>query len=225
MNLWNYFLNNRDRKITKWTQYFPVYEKHFARWQNQPIKFLEIGILNGGSLQMWQKYFGSYAKIVGIDIDPRCKNYESPGIDIRIGDQSDPKFLQSLIDEFGPFDVVLDDGSHQVAHVHKTFEFLYPTVTKNGTYLIEDLHAHYWDSHGGSLTEPNSMINISKNLIDKLNADHTRGQVTPDEFTKTTQSISFYDSMVVFDKGEIGWKIPMETGVADAGGESFVIRT
>ena len=59
MNLWNYFLNNRDRKITKWTQYFPVYEKHFARWQNQPIKFLEIGVLNGGSLQMWQKYFGS----------------------------------------------------------------------------------------------------------------------------------------------------------------------
>ena len=98
--------------------------------------------------------------------------------DVRIGDQSDEKFLQELVDEFGEFDVIIDDGSHQVAHVNKTFQYLYPKMSKDGVYLVEDTHAAYWkDSHGGGLDEPESIINVSKNLIDKLNADHTKGQV------------------------------------------------
>ena len=62
-------------------------------------------------------------------------------------------------------------------------------MAKNGVYLIEDTHAAYWDSHGGSLKEPKSIINVSKNLIDKLNADHTKGQVESDDFTKSTPCI------------------------------------
>ena len=53
---------------------------------------------------------------------------------------------------------------------------------------------------------------MSKDLIDKLNADHTRGQVEPDDFTKSTQSITFYDSVIVFEKGETHWKQPLEFG-------------
>lgn len=213
MNLWKYFLENDGNKITRWTHYFPIYEKHFERFRNKPVKILEIGVLNGGSLPMWQKYFGPLSKIVAIDITPSCKSYEIPGTQVRIGDQSDEKFLQELVDEFGEFDVVIDDGSHQVAHVNKTFQYLYPKMSKNGVYLVEDTHAAYWkDSHGGGLDEPESIINVSKNLIDKLNADHTRGQVEPDDFTRSTQSITFYDSVIVFERGEIHWKQPLEFG-------------
>jgi len=214
MDLFDYFINNTGKKITKWTHYFPVYEKHFKALTERPINILEIGVLNGGSLRMWKDYFHPDSTLVGIDIDPRCKQHEDgdSDINVRIGDQSNSIFLQKLIDEFGEFDLVIDDGSHHVDHVHKTFEFLYPKIAKNGIYLIEDTHAGYWDSHGGSLKEPKSMINVSKNLIDKLNADHTKGQVESDDFTKSTQCITFYDSMIVFERGDVGEKKPMETG-------------
>ena len=212
MNLWEYFRNKTGKTITKWTHYFPVYEKHFAQFRNKPIKVLEIGILNGGSLEMWKEYFGPDAKIVGIDINPACKEHEFPGVHVRIGDQSDPDFLQSLIDEFGEFDLVIDDGSHHVAHVKKTFEYLYPKISPTGMYFIEDTHAAYWSSHGGSLTEPNSINNFSKEMIDKINADHTRGQIHPDYYTRNTVCMSVYDSIVVFEKGDVGEKRALDSG-------------
>ena len=229
MNLWEYFRNKTGKTITKWTHYFPVYEKHFAQFRNKPIKVLEIGILNGGSLEMWKEYFGPDAKIVGIDINPACKEHEFPGVHVRIGDQSDPDFLQSLIDEFGEFDLVIDDGSHHVAHVKKTFEYLYPKISPTGMYFIEDTHAAYWSSHGGSLTEPNSINNFSKEMIDKINADHTRGQIHPDYYTRNTVCMSVYDSIVVFEKGDVGEKRALDSGLPKPppkpSDEVLVIRT
>lgn len=229
MNLWKHFLENKGNKITRWTHYFPIYEKHFAQFKNKPVKVLEIGVLNGGSLPMWSKYFGPWSQIVGIDIDAGCKQHEKDGIQVRIGDQSDPKFLQELVDEFGEFDLIIDDGSHHVNHVRKTFEFLYPKMSKNGMYFIEDTHAAYWaDTHGGGLEHPDSIINVSKNLVDKLNAHHTKGQVEPDEFTESTQSISFYDSIIIFERGQIKWKQPLEFGdidFRDQGEEVLTIKT
>lgn len=213
MELWNYFTTNKGKKITKWKHYFPIYEKHFSPIRNKPIKILEIGILNGGSLEMWRYYFPE-ATIVGIDINPLCKEHEQERINVRIGDQTDEKFLQSLIDEFGAFDLIIDDGSHHVAHVNKTFQFLFPKLTDNGIYFIEDTHAAYWDSHGGNIKEPESINNVAKGLIDSINADHTRGQKEPDYFTRNIKCMSVYDSIIVFDKGDVGEKIPMEIGTS-----------
>ena len=211
MDLWNYFENNTGKKITKWKHYFPVYEKHFGLIRNKPIKILEIGVLNGGSLEMWRYYFPE-ATIVGIDIDPNCKQHEQEGINIRVGDQTDEKFLQSLIDEFGDFDLIIDDGSHHVNHVNKTFQFLFSKLANDGIYFIEDTHAAYWSSHGGSITAPESINNVAKEMIDSINADHARGQKQPDYFTKNIRCMSVYDSIIVFDKGDVGEKIPMEIG-------------
>ena len=213
MELWNYFTTNKGKKITKWKHYFPIYEKHFSPIRNKSIKILEIGILNGGSLEMWRYYFPE-AIIVGIDINPLCKQHEQERINIRIGDQTDEKFLQSLIEEFGEFDLIIDDGSHHVAHVNKTFQFLFPKMADNGIYFIEDTHAAYWDSHGGSIKEPESINNVAKGMIDSINADHARGQKEPDYFTRNVKCMSVYDSIVVFDKGNIGEKIPMEIGMS-----------
>lgn len=230
MNLYDYWVNNTGRKITKWTHYFWVYEKHFASLRDKEFKMLEIGVLNGGSLEMWRQYFPK-ATIVGIDINPGCKQHEQidKNIHVRIGDQSDPIFLQSLIDEFGDFDLILDDGSHHVAHVNKTFQFLYPKLKDGGIYFIEDTHAAYWDSHGGNINITESINNVAKELIDSINADHTRGQKTPDYFTKNVRCMSVYDSIIVFDKGSVGEKKPMEFGSdyahLPATGEVLVIRT
>lgn len=224
MDLKEYWLNNTGKKITKWTHYFPVYEKHFKPLTDKPIKILEIGILNGGSLQMWRKYFHPDSVIVGIDINPDCEVHEEDGVHVRIGDQSDPEFLQSLIHEFGKFDLVIDDGSHHVSHVNKTFQFLYPKIQNTGIYLIEDTHAAYWSSHGGSMDNPETINNVSKSMVDKINAEHTHGQIKPDFFTYETKCMSVYDSIVVFERGNVGAKRPEEYG-GPKSNEVFIIKT
>lgn len=201
MDLWQDFLSNQEWEIHKWEHYFPVYERYFSPWRGRTLTFFEIGVAKGGSLQMWRRYFGPMAQVIGVDIDPKCKALEDNGVQIRIGDQSDPQFLASLVAEFGSPDIVLDDGSHQMRHIEATFEFLYPKVPKNGVYMVEDLHCAYWPKFGGSVDDPKTFINIAKSLVDKLNAEHTMGAITPDAFTRETYSIGFYDGIVVFEKG------------------------
>jgi hypothetical protein len=206
VSLWQDFMTNDEKVIHKWAHYFPIYERHFSRWQNRSLVFWEVGVYAGGSLQMWQRYFGPNALIIGIDINADCKSHEAPGIKVRIGNQADPVFLSSVIDEFGPPDVVLDDASHHMKPTWDLFEFVYPKVPKNGVYMVEDMHTSYWPSHGGGVHAEDSFINRSKRLIDELNADHTKGELAPTTFTRTTEGISFYDSVVVFEKGNVWWK-------------------
>jgi hypothetical protein len=212
MNLWHDFLTNDGKIIHKWAHYFPIYERHFEWYRNKSVTFLEIGVFKGGSLQMWQRYFGPMAKIVGIDIDDRCKDHEQPGIWVRIGDQSDERFLQTVIDEFGVPDIVLDDGSHQMNHINASFQFLYPKLPKNGIYMVEDLHTAYWNEYGGVRDNADSFVNQAKEFIDSLNADHSRGAVPVDFVTRGTFSISFYDSIIAFEKGDVWRKEAPMTG-------------
>ncbi len=92
-DLEKYFRENKGRLIHKWIHYFVIYDRHFSRFRNKEITILKIGVSHGGSLQMWKEYFGSKAKIYGIDINPLCKDLEEDNIKIFIGSQSDSKFL------------------------------------------------------------------------------------------------------------------------------------
>lgn len=199
--MWTDFLLNTDRPIHKWTHYFPVYEKHFSRFRNQSITFLEIGCGGGGSLQMWKRYFGPFAQIVGVDIEPACKAYEEDQIAVRIGNQNDADFMNGIIEEFGVPDIVLDDGSHNMDDILASFNAIYPRQHHNAIYCVEDLHTAYWDEYGGGLKREGTFIEVCKALIDQLNADHTRGELEPNRFTRETLSMHFYDSVVLFEKG------------------------
>lgn len=212
MNLWQDFLSNQGKVIHKWPHYFPVYERHFERWRNTTMLFIEIGVSKGGSLQMWQRFFGPMATIVGIDLDPDCQQHQADNVYVRIGDQSDPIFLQSVLDEFGTPDIVLDDGSHVMAHVQQTFDFLYPKIAKNGIYAVEDLHTAYWPEFGGGTDRPNTFINSCKAFVDKLNARHSRGAIDEDFFSKNTFGMSVYDSVVVIERGRPAMLTPKKTG-------------
>jgi hypothetical protein len=212
--MWQDFLTNDGKIIHKCVHYFPVYDRHFSFYQNKSLTFLEIGVSRGGSLRMWQRYFGPLAKIIGIDIKTKCKELEGNGVFVRIGDQSDEAFLQSILDEFGPPDIVLDDGSHVMEHIAASFFFLYPKMPKNGVYMVEDLCTAYWPEFGGGVDKPDTFVNLSKRFIDQLNADHTRGALTPDFVTRQTFGIHFYDSMIAFEKGDVWRKEALQTGHA-----------
>ncbi|TXN56755.1 class I SAM-dependent methyltransferase [Methylobacterium sp. WL2] len=202
MSLWNDFQTNSGRTIHKWAHYFPAYERHFAPFVNRPLLFLEIGVGDGGSLQMWRRFFGPHASIVGIDNRSVCLQYADSQISIRIGDQSDVDFLDALLAEFGIPDVVLDDGSHVMSDVCTTFKHLYPKLPRHGVYAIEDLHTAYWPEYGGGHLKDGSFIEYAKTLIDELNADVSHNALPTTEFKNTTNSISFYNSMAFFERGQ-----------------------
>jgi hypothetical protein len=199
--LWRSFLAHGGRIAHKWTHYFPIYERHFARFRNTSCVILEIGVDAGGSLQLWKGYLGPHADVVGIDLNPGCRAAEEDQIRVFIGDQSDRAFLESVLREIGEPDIVIDDGSHVMGHVNASFDVLYPRLSKNGVYLVEDLHTAYWEEFGGGHLRPGTFIERCKSLVDSLNAYHSRGAVPVDEFARTTMSMHVYDSVVVFEKG------------------------
>lgn len=202
MTLYSDFLKNDHRRSHKWNHYFPVYEQHAARFRNRHVTLIEIGLGEGGSLEMWKGYLGPFARIVGIDNQPICRQYEDEQISVRIGSQDDPVFLRSVIEEFGSPDIVIDDGSHQQPHVNASFEVLYPHVAKNGFYLVEDLHAAYWPNHGAGLRHPDSFIERAKTYVDDMHAEYTGGKVPRSALGERTTSIHFYDSIIVLEVGE-----------------------
>ena len=65
-------------------------------------------------------------------------------------------------------------------------------------YAIEDLHAAYWEREPGRAGLAGNTIDVCKRLIDEL---HGRIYGVVELPTNSTRSISFYDSLVVFERG------------------------
>jgi cephalosporin hydroxylase len=200
-DLEKYFRNNTGRLIHKCNHYFDIYDRHFNRFRNKEVVILEIGVSHGGSLQMWKDYFGKDAKIFGIDIDPRCKEFEEDNIKIFIGSQSDRDFLKMVKKSIQMVDIIIDDGGHTMKQQITSYEELFGHVKEDGVYLIEDLHTSYWALFGGGHKRRNTFIEYSKNFIDSLNAYHSEQKsLKLDAFTKSVDSLHYYDSILVIEK-------------------------
>ncbi len=126
--------------IYKWLHYFDIYHRHLARFVQQPVVLVEVGIYSGGSLGMWHHYFGSQCHVHGIDIQPACKIYATPNTSIHIGDQGDHGFWQDFYRQTGDVDIVIDDGSHKPEHQIITLEESLPRLKPGGVYICEDVH-------------------------------------------------------------------------------------
>ena len=206
--LYNFFLHHTEKKVDKWLQYFDVYHQHFQRFRGKPVNILEIGVQNGGSLQMWREYFGDQCKIWGVDIDPACKaheafwrnKYQDDNISVIIGDQGDRGFLKGLVKSLPAMDIIIDDGGHQMHQQIASFEELYPSINPGGVYLVEDTHTSYWPSFGSGLLDERSFIEYSKHKLDELNGWHYSNGPTITNITNNTAQISFNDSIVTFTK-------------------------
>lgn len=213
-DLEKYFRQNTRRFIHKWNHYFNVYERHFSRFRDKEIVVLEIGISQGGSLQMWKDYFGPKAKIYGIDVEPHCKAFEEENISIFIGSQSDRNFLREVKKQMPPIDILIDDGGHTMEQQIVTFEEMFDHVKPQGVYFIEDLHTSYWLRYGGGHKRRGTFIEYSKNFIDYLNAYHSEQRsLKVNNFTKSVESIHYYDSIMVLEKNLISPPTHEFTGI------------
>ena len=203
------FDEHTGESILKWSNYGPIYDRHFADYREQPINILEIGVLKGGSMRLWEKYFPK-ANIYGIDIDEECQQYESNRTKIFIGDQGDVSFLRNVKAKIPRIDIIIDDGSHRAKDQKITFEEMYYHLKMPGVYLIEDIEQNYWKNK--DLNSPDNFMTHMKNKIDDLNVRNTmHGKIaqsypfkdTEVRFVNSTNNISFYDNVVVLEKKQM----------------------
>jgi hypothetical protein len=198
------FYEHQGKLIHKWDHYFEIYEKYFSQYRGQQINILEIGVSHGGSLQLWKKYFGPGVHIYAIDVNPECKKLQEENTTIFIGSQSDRAFLEEVMRQLPPLDIIIDDGGHTMDQQIVSLETLYPHLKEGGVYLVEDTHTSYWAEFGGGMKKAGSFIEYSKNLVDSLYTDHINSKRKPAEsgFSRQIYGITFYDSIVVFEKKE-----------------------
>jgi len=192
--LWQYFSEYKTGPgVWKWEHYFEVYDRHFSKFRNQPLNFLEIGIYSGGSLPMWLSYFGDQCRVFGVDIEEACKCYEADRIQVFIGDQQDRSFWSRFNQAAPEFHVLVDDGGHTPEQQMVTLEEMLPRMPVGSVYVCED-------TSGIS----NLFTAFATGVVHRLNADS--GQVTgvlgytATGVQRAIHSIHFYPYMCVIEK-------------------------
>ncbi len=213
------FFYNRETGpgIWKWDHYFDIYERHFSRFRGTECVVVEIGIYSGGSLDMWNSYFGPWCKIIGVDIQPECKVYERENVQVFIGNQAEESFWHEFNDKVDKIDIVIDDGSHKARHQELTFQQLFPRLSRGGIYLCEDIHgypdnkfANYMSGYACDLNNHQFFVKNKDNNDRRLTKQTTNVQ-------RMVKSVSFYPYVVVVEKNET----PVEEFVAPKRGDQW----
>jgi hypothetical protein len=176
--------------------YFPVYERVLERFIGKGITFVEIGVLDGGSLFMWREYFKN-ARIIGIDFNPSVRKWEPHGFEIFIADQSSPSFWEKFYRTVGAIDVVLDDGGHTNAQQIVTAKHAIEHIRDGGVLMVEDAHTSYLKAFGNP--SKYSFINFGKHIVDSINSRFPAVPGPRNEYSRRIHSVEFYESIVVFN--------------------------
>lgn len=187
--------------------YTPRYETHLSRYKNKPVTLIEIGVggytdksRGGQSLRMWSEWFTHPGcVIIGVDIEDKDLNIDDKRVFFRRGSQVSCEFLTSIVDEFGLPDVVIDDGSHRPSDVIETFSFLFPLMSDDAIYIVEDTQTSYWNSVGGlNLHDPTH--SYFKRLVESINYAELPGQPRPSFFDMNVSGLHFYHNLIIIDK-------------------------
>lgn len=206
---------HKGKVLDKWLSYLDTYDTILQPYKDRPVSILEIGIANGGSLDLWAEYFPNAEHIVGCDINPECESlkYDDERISVVIGDANKSETFDRIKAITNRYDIIIDDGSHVNSDVVKTFALYFPITNYDGLYIAEDLHTSYWSAWGGGLYIPLSSMAFFKRLADIPNYEHWHINRTRRDYLKyyeqsydvefseesltAMHSIMFKNSMVV----------------------------
>ena len=146
--------------------YVEIYESFFSPLRNRKLRLLEIGVLHGDSVRLWEAYFPS-AQIFGVDIVSKTQ-YDTQRIKTLVADQGKREDLASLIAAAGTaFDVILDDGGHRMEQQQISFGILFAALNSGGLYIIEDIHTSFPELYPGYGVEPDGK-NSTYAMIDRF---------------------------------------------------------
>ncbi len=215
------FCKHKGNGADKWESYLSVYDDILERKKAHCLDFLEIGVNNGGSVEVFAKYFNQANSITGVDINPSCSKilFTDSRIQIVIGNSNTKETRELLAKRAESYDIILDDGSHQSEDIINTFINLVGLVSPGGTYIIEDLCCSYWQEFGGGVNTQTSAIGFLKKLVDIVNFEHWNSNYLVEEYLSdcgiasvsneslerisTIRSVSFYNSICVIDFARI----------------------
>jgi SAM-dependent methyltransferase len=210
---------DHDGKVSdKWELYLSEYDRLLSRYRKKPLSVLEIGVQNGGSLEIWAKYFPEAERIFGCDIDPSCAElqFEDSRISVFVGDANSSDTKSKILCESPEFEVVIDDGSHTSTDIVESFVGYFSHVSEGGVYIIEDLHCSYWQEFEGGIFAPFSSMSFCKMLADNVNHEHwgveksrselfkgfsaQYGVEITDNILQQVHSVEFFNSVCVVKK-------------------------
>lgn len=180
----------------KYDSYFPAYEALLQKYVGQEITLVEVGVFNGGSLFMWREFFGSKARIIGIDLNPDALEWEKHGFEIYIGDQSSETFWTELFQNIGKIDVLIDDGGHTNCQQIVTSHYAIQNINDGGLLIVEDVHTNYFREFGNPSRY--SFVNFAHRIVDGVNSRSYSLRRTYARYTSRVYSVSFFESMVAF---------------------------
>ncbi|CAL9406093.1 hypothetical protein [Streptomyces sp. enrichment culture] len=186
------------------------YDRHLRPLRDQAVRILEIGIggyddllPSGASLKMWKRYFPR-GLVFGVDIFDKSA-CDQPRVKTLRGRQDDPEFMRRVAEEHGPFDVIIDDGSHINAHMRTSFSVMFPHLRNGGFYVIEDTFTSYWPGYGGHPepgARPDTALEMVKGLIDSLHyEERPDGAATADYIARNLVGLHAYHNLVFLEKG------------------------
>lgn len=137
----------KQHDAMKPASYLTTYESIFSPIRDAKIVLLELGVHQGGSINVWNDYFKN-STIVGVDINDRPPAFpDNPRTHFVKGSQADPAVLDAA-SNYGPFDIIIDDGAHIGRIAKRSYQYLFRNhLRPGGLYLMED-----W---GAPLTMPN----------------------------------------------------------------------
>jgi cephalosporin hydroxylase len=180
-----------DKNTTGLTR---VYAQLFRDWREKPVRVLEIGIFQGGSMWYWAEIFPHpETLIVGIDLQiPQIAFPKN--VRVHACDQNDPEALRRMASQYGPFDLIVDDGCHFATETRLCFSTLFPSVKVGGSYVIEDWAVGYWRDRDPRY---HGMVEVVTDIVRDAPAKSIEGFFI---------SLNSGQAYAAFRKGAEGWR-------------------
>jgi len=203
----------------KWASYLQVYDRILSPYKDAPVRLFEVGVQNGGSLDVWSRYFSNAKSIVGCDIDPVCRNlvYDDKRISVVVGNVNTENVFNEITAHSGTYDIIIDDGSHLSDDIISTFIIYFQILSPGGIYIVEDTHTMYWDNYQGGILKQTTAHGFFKLFVDLINYEHwkedlsiqnlfatflPRSSILPFMKEGCVEGIEFYNSMVIIRKSK-----------------------
>jgi len=184
-------------KTFKGHNYSPFYEKYFEKFKNKNnLKILEIGTLRGAAAASFYHYFQE-PKIYCLDVSPFQTYFYSKNIRTIYCNTRSKNTINSVAKYLNhKFDIIIDDGSHNVTDQTLTLNTFLPTLITGGIYVIEDMSQHLVFPHLNS----DGLKNVTKLFLESINSDNVKVPecLTNDEYKNIKNNIK----NLFFEKGE-----------------------
>jgi hypothetical protein len=115
------------------------YSKEFSDKKELPINLLEVGIRQGYSHILWDKYFTN-GKVFGVDSGESGFTWDilyNSRVEVFTEDAYSTLFTHKF--KIQSFDYIIDDGSHKLEHQKLFIDLYYPLLKIGGKLIIEDI--------------------------------------------------------------------------------------